>query len=84
MKEGPRVIIVGDIDSGKSTLAKMLLNWAVKDGWKPTFVDLNVGQSSITIPGTIAAAPIKMLVDPVEGFPLDKALIHYFGLTNPR
>ncbi|KAL9281783.1 Protein CLP1 5 [Arabidopsis thaliana] len=81
--QGPRVIIVGDIDSGKSTLAKMLLNWAVKDGWKPTFVDLNVGQSSITIPGTIAAAPIKMLVDPVEGFPLDKALIHYFGLTNP-
>ncbi|CAD5333521.1 unnamed protein product [Arabidopsis thaliana] len=82
-QEGPRVIIVGDIDSGKSTLAKMLLNWAVKDGWKPTFVDLNVGQSSITIPGTIAAAPIKMLVDPVEGFPLDKALVHYFGHTNP-
>ncbi|CAA0406428.1 unnamed protein product [Arabidopsis thaliana] len=76
-------IFTGDIDSGKSTLAKMLLNWAVKDGWKTTFVDLNVGQSSITIPGTIAAAPIKMLVDPVEGFPLDKALIHYFGLTNP-
>lgn len=62
----------------------MLLNWAAKDGWKPTFVDLNIGQSSITIPGTVSATPIKMPVDPVEGFPLDKALVHYFGHANPK
>ncbi|WZY89251.1 hypothetical protein YC2023_045986 [Brassica napus] len=77
--EGPRVIIVGDTDSGKSTLAKMLLSWAAKDGCKPTFVDLNIGQSSITIPGTIAATSVEMPVDPVEGLPLHKALVHYFG-----
>ncbi|XP_010436831.1 PREDICTED: protein CLP1 homolog 5-like [Camelina sativa] len=81
--QGPRVIIVGDTDSGKSTLAKMLLNWAAKDGWKPTFVDLNIGQSSITIPGTVSATPIEMPVDPVEGFPIDKAIVHYFGHTTP-
>ncbi|XP_010451798.1 PREDICTED: protein CLP1 homolog 5-like [Camelina sativa] len=81
--QGPRVIIVGDTDSGKSTLAKMLLNWAAKDGWKPTYVDLNIGQSSITIPGTVSATPIEMPVDPVEGFPLDKAIVHYFGHTTP-
>ncbi|CAH2079958.1 unnamed protein product [Thlaspi arvense] len=79
----PRVIIVGDTDSGKSTLAKMLLNWAAKDGFKPTFVDLNIGQSSITIPGTIAATSIKMHVDSVHGFPLDNAIVHYFGHTTP-
>lgn len=62
----------------------MLLSWAAKDGWKPTFVDLNVGQSSITIPGTIAATSIEMPVDPVEGFPLDKAIVHYFGHASPR
>ncbi|CAN7059670.1 hypothetical protein IGI04_015818 [Brassica rapa subsp. trilocularis] len=77
--QGPRVIIVGDTDSGKSTLAKMLLSWAAKDGCKPTFVDLNIGQSSITIPGTIAATSVEMPVDPVEGLPLHKALVHYFG-----
>ncbi|VVB09292.1 unnamed protein product [Arabis nemorensis] len=82
--QGPRVIIVGAIDSGKSALAKMLLSWAAKDGWEPTIVDLNVGQSSRTIPGTIAATSIKMPVDPVEGSPLDKALVHYFGHTTPR
>ncbi|XP_024014399.1 LOW QUALITY PROTEIN: protein CLP1 homolog 5 [Eutrema salsugineum] len=80
---GPRVIIVGDIDSGKTTLAKMILSWAAKDGFKPTFVDLNVGQSSITIPGTIAATSIEMPLDPVEGFPINKALVHYFGHTTP-
>lgn len=62
----------------------MLLNWAVKDGWKPTFVDLNIGQSSITIPGTIAATPIKILVDPIEGFPTNNALVHYFGHTTSK
>ncbi|EOA18072.1 hypothetical protein CARUB_v10006519mg [Capsella rubella] len=82
--QGPRVIIVGDTDSGKTTLAKMLLNWAAKDGWKPTYVDLNIGQSStITIPGTVSATPVEMPVDPVEGFPLDKAIVHYFGHTSP-
>ncbi|KAL0898057.1 hypothetical protein Bca101_082018 [Brassica carinata] len=81
--QGPRVIIIGDTDSGKSTLAKMLLSWAAKDGCKPTFVDLNIGQSSITIPGTIAATSVEMPMDPVEGLPLHKALVHYFGHTTP-
>lgn len=61
----------------------MLLSWATKDGCKPTFVDLNIGQSSITIPGTIAATSVETPVDPVEGFPLHKALVHYFGHTTP-
>ncbi|TKY50607.1 CLP1-like protein [Spatholobus suberectus] len=40
--QGPRVIVVGPTDSGKT-----------KQGWKPTFVDLDIGQGSITIPGCI-------------------------------
>lgn len=83
MMKGPRVIIVGDTDSGKSTLAKMLLSWAANDGCKPTFVDLNIGQSSITIPGTIAATSVETPMDPVEGLPLHKALVHYFGHNTP-
>ncbi|KAL1205430.1 CLP1-like protein 5 [Cardamine amara subsp. amara] len=82
--QGPRVIIVGSTDSCKSTLAKMLLSWAAKDGWKPTFVDLNVGQSSTTIPGTISATSIQKPMDPILGFPIDKALVHYFGHTTPN
>jgi sigma54-dependent transcription regulator len=41
---GPRVVLIGPTDSGKSTLSRMLLNWAVRSGWEPTFVDLDVGE----------------------------------------
>ncbi|XP_010242351.1 PREDICTED: protein CLP1 homolog isoform X2 [Nelumbo nucifera] len=81
--QGPRVIVVGPTDSGKSTLSKMLLSWAAKQGWKPTFVDLDIGQGSITIPGCIAATPIEMPIDPVEGIPLEMPLVYFFGHTTP-
>lgn len=82
--QGPRVIVVGPTDSGKSTLSRMLLSWAAKQGWKPTFVDLDIGQGSITVPGSIAATPIEMPIDPVEGIPLEMPLVYYYGHTTPR
>lgn len=82
--QGPRVIVVGPTDSGKSTLSKMLLSWAAKQGWKPTFVDLDIGQGAITIPGCIAATPIEMPIDPVEGIPLEIPLVYFYGHTTPR
>ncbi|QHO36400.1 uncharacterized protein DS421_9g283530 [Arachis hypogaea] len=78
------VIVVGPIDSGKSTLSWMLLSWAAKQGLKPTFIDLDIGQGSITIPGCIAATPIEMPIDPVEGITLDMPLVYFFGHTTPR
>ncbi|KAK2966939.1 hypothetical protein RJ640_002124 [Escallonia rubra] len=81
--QGPRVIVVGPTDSGKSTLSRMLLSWAAKQGWKPTYVDLDVGQGSITIPGCIAATPIEMPIDSVEGIPLEMPLVYYYGQVSP-
>ncbi|GMN42370.1 hypothetical protein TIFTF001_011580 [Ficus carica] len=81
--QAPRVIVVGPTDSGKSTLSRMLLSWAAKQGWKPTFVDLDIGQGSITIPGCIAATPIEMPIDPVEGIPLEMPLVYFYGHTTP-
>ncbi|KAF4376645.1 hypothetical protein F8388_025516 [Cannabis sativa] len=81
--QGPRVIVVGPTDSGKSTLSRMLLSWAAKQGWKPTFVDLDIGQGSITLPGCIAATPIEMPIDPVEGIPLEMPLVYFYGHTTP-
>lgn len=82
--QGPRVIVVGPTDSGKSTLSRMLLSWAAKQGWKPTFIDLDIGQGSITIPGCIAATPIEMPIDPVEGIPLEIPLVYFHGHSAPR
>ncbi|XVF16563.1 hypothetical protein REPUB_Repub10bG0042600 [Reevesia pubescens] len=81
--QGPRVIVVGPTDSGKSALSRMLLSWAAKQGWKPTFVDLDIGQGSITVPGCIAATPIEMPIDPVEGIPLEMPLVYFYGHTTP-
>ncbi|KAL3844252.1 hypothetical protein ACJIZ3_001655 [Penstemon smallii] len=84
LSQGPRVIVVGPTDSGKSTLSRMLLSWAAKQGWKPTFVDLDIGQGTITIPGCIAATPIELPIDPVEGVPLDMPLVYFHGHATPR
>ncbi|KAJ9682641.1 hypothetical protein PVL29_018543 [Vitis rotundifolia] len=80
----PRVIVVGPVDSEKSTLSRMLLSWSAKQGWKPTFVDLDIGQGSITIPGCIAATPIEMPIDPMDGIPLEMPLVYFYGHTTPR
>ncbi|XP_019161172.1 PREDICTED: protein CLP1 homolog isoform X1 [Ipomoea nil] len=81
--QGPRVIVVGPTDCGKSTLSRMLLSWAAKLGWKPTFVDLDIGQGSITLPGCIAATPIELPIDPVDGIPLEMPLVYFFGHVTP-
>uniref|UniRef100_A0A1D1YGZ7 Protein CLP1 homolog n=1 Tax=Anthurium amnicola TaxID=1678845 RepID=A0A1D1YGZ7_9ARAE len=81
--QGPRVIVVGPTDSGKSSLCKMLLSWACKQSWKPTFVDLDIGQGSITIPGCIAATPVEMPIDPVEGIPLEMPIVYFYGNATP-
>ncbi|MFS7948243.1 putative pre-mRNA cleavage complex subunit Clp1, P-loop containing nucleoside triphosphate hydrolase [Helianthus anomalus] len=83
VSQGPRVIVVGPTDSGKSTLSKTLVSWAAKQGWKPTFVDLDIGQGSITLPGCIAATPIEMQIDPVEGIHPDMPLVYFFGHNTP-
>lgn len=46
-------MIVGPGDVGKSTLTRILLNYAVRMGRRPIYVDLDVGQGQISIPGTI-------------------------------
>ncbi len=46
-------MITGLPDVGKSTLCRMLVNWAARLGRTPILVDLDVGQNQISIPGTI-------------------------------
>lgn len=50
---GPVTMIVGPTDVGKSTLTRILLNYAVRMGRRPIYVDLDVGQGQISVPGTI-------------------------------
>mmetsp|Transcript_10631 Transcript_10631/g.15863 ORF Transcript_10631/g.15863 Transcript_10631/m.15863 type:complete len:424 (-) Transcript_10631:91-1362(-) len=80
---GPVVVIAGPKDSGKSTLARILLSYAVRCGWKPTFVDLDVGQNEITSPGCIAACPVDEPVG-VDSFWNNRApVVYFYGHTAP-
>jgi polynucleotide 5'-kinase involved in rRNA processing len=36
--------VVGPTDVGKSSLSRILLNYAVRTGWAPTAVDLDIGK----------------------------------------
>ncbi|XP_039121361.1 protein CLP1 homolog isoform X2 [Dioscorea cayenensis subsp. rotundata] len=60
----------------------MLLSWACKKIWKPTFVDLDIGQRSVTIPGRIAATPVEMPIDAVERIPLETPIVYFYGHTS--
>ncbi len=56
-------MLVGPTDSGKSSLSKLLLGYAARMGAQPTFVDLDIGQGAITVPGVISATPIDKPID---------------------
>jgi polyribonucleotide 5'-hydroxyl-kinase len=53
--EGPRVLIVGPIESGKTSLAKVLTAYAVKLGRTPILVDLDPADNCLSVPGTLSA-----------------------------
>lgn len=80
---GPRILIAGPTDVGKSTYARLLLNYAARMHRQPVFVDLDPGQNSICIPGTLAAAFIQRVGDPVEGIQVEKPLVYHLGGNSP-
>jgi polyribonucleotide 5'-hydroxyl-kinase len=65
---GPRVLLVGPADSGKTSLARTLLAYAIKLGRSPLLVDIDVSQNMLSVPGTLAAlAPTPELIS-AEGY----------------
>lgn len=65
-KEGgdePRVMVVGPPDVGKTSLCKILINYAVKHGRTPMFVDINPSEGTVTIPSTLTATVIDRPID---------------------
>lgn len=52
---GPRVMVVGSDDCGKSTLCRILANYAARRSHGTTFVDLDVGQQLCGLTGSVSA-----------------------------
>ncbi|XKL60133.1 hypothetical protein PGB90_001149 [Kerria lacca] len=79
---GPITLIVGPTDVGKSTLCKILLNYAVRMGGlsrRPIFVDLDIGQGHVSIPGTIGAMIVERPASVYDGFPQVAPLVYHYG-----
>ncbi|CAK8680053.1 polyribonucleotide 5'-hydroxyl-kinase Clp1-like [Clavelina lepadiformis] len=81
---GPRIMVVGPQDVGKSTVCRILLNYSVRMGRKTTLLDLDVGQGGVSIPGTVGALTVERPADPVDGFELKVPLVYHFGHTSPN
>ncbi len=52
--KGERVMVVGGVDTGKTTLARYLLKTALNNHKEVTFLNADVGQASIGTPGTLS------------------------------
>lgn len=80
---GPRMLVAGPTDVGKTTLCRILCNYAVREGRTPLFVDLDIGQGSVSIPGTIGCLYIEKPADIIDGFDRKSAHIFSFGHVTP-
>lgn len=76
---GPRVLVAGPCDSGKSTLCRILVNYAVRTDCRPIYADLDVGQGAVVLPGTIVATPVTLPVTVDESFPMSAPLVFSYG-----
>ena len=66
--EGPRVLLAGPADCGKSSLARVLAAYATKLGRSPLLVDLDASNNMLSVPGTLAAIPVTTDIASAEGY----------------
>ena len=60
---GPRVLVAGPTDTGKSSLCRLLANLLARCGNSTTLVDLDIGQGEMSVPGCVSAVPIHRPLD---------------------
>lgn len=74
------VMIIGATDSGKSTLARYLIEQLLYGGMKVSLIDTDVGQTSLGLPGTISMKSFPVGAD-LKHFVPDR--MFFVGSVNP-
>ncbi len=93
-RDGPRVLVLGPSNAGKTTLLKILTAYAIRLGRQPVLVNLDPEEGVLSLPGTLTAAPIRALLDVEEGWgsspmsgpsaiPVKLPLVYNLGLSGP-
>ncbi|KAI0132994.1 Pre-mRNA cleavage complex II protein Clp1-domain-containing protein [Xylariales sp. AK1849] len=92
---GPRLMVVGPSNSGKTSLVRMLAAWATRMGSQPLVVNTDPSQGMLCLPGTLSAAVFATIMDITtewggtptsgpSGIPVKLPLAYYYGLRDPE
>ncbi|KAF2739107.1 pre-mRNA cleavage complex II protein-like protein Clp1 [Polyplosphaeria fusca] len=95
LEGGPRVLVVGPENAGKTSLCKILTAYAVKVGRQPMMVNLDPRQGMLSVPGSLSTAAFSSILDVEEGWgsspisgpspiPVKMPLVYHYGLANPE
>ena len=76
-----KVVVLGDLDSGKSTLTTFLANVLLQRGRKVAVIDADTGQKDIGAPGTVGMKVLDKPMPILSGCPEDSAF--FVGSTSP-
>lgn len=85
LSKSPICIVCEPMDArnvGKSTLCRILLNYAARRGRAPIFVDLDPDQGHIGLPGSVGALSIESPIDIETGLVLRSSMLMHFGHLN--
>jgi len=94
-REGPRVLVVGPSNSGKTSLVKLLTAYATRMGRQPLVVNTDSMEGILSIPGSLTATAFASMIDVEEGWgssptsgpspvPVKLPLCYYYGLPSPE
>lgn len=94
-KDGPKVLVLGPENAGKTTLVKLLTAYATRSGRQPVAVNLDTKESMLSMPGSLSAMTLSSVIDVEEGWgssptngpmpvPAKLPLVYYLGLANPE
>jgi polyribonucleotide 5'-hydroxyl-kinase len=78
---GPTVLLLGRNQTGKTSILRTLSHYALRSGWNPTYVDLNINNNNFSIPGTITSTPITCQSKPnaLLSFGKTTPLVYFYG-----
>lgn len=93
-KDGPRVLILGPENAGKSSLTKILTAYATKVERQPIVVNLDPNEGMLSVPGTLTATAFRTMIDIEEGWgnspmsgpspvPVKLPLVYFYPSQNP-
>ena len=94
-KDGPRVLVVGPENAGKTSLVKFLTAYTTRCGHQPVVVNIDPKEGMLSVPGSLSAATFTSILDVEEGWgssptngpspvPVKLPLVYYLGLANPE